>query len=62
MMDNTAKEIYYLLQNGKCPNCKTQIRVIDPEYTLYKIRLLKIVKNNKAMIKCPDCKNMVIVD
>lgn len=62
MADNTANEIYYLLPNGKCSNCKTQIRVINPEYTLYKIRLLKIVKNNKPVIKCPDCKNMILVD
>ncbi len=62
MADNTAKEIYYLLPNGKYPNCKKQIRVIDSEFTLYKIRFLKIVKNNKPMINCPNCKNMIIVD
>jgi len=62
MADNTAKEIYYLLPNGKCPICRKQIRVIDSEITLYKIRLLKIVKHSKPIIKCPDCKNMIIVD
>ena len=60
-MDNTAKEIY-LLQNGKCSNCGTQIRVIDPESVLYKTRLVKIVRNGRTLIKCPDCRRMIIVD
>jgi len=60
MIDNTAQEIYSLLPNGKCPNCKTKIRVIDPEYTLYKIRLLKIDHDNTQMVKCSNCKKMVL--
>lgn len=60
MIDNTAQDIYSLLPNGKCPNCKAQIRVIDPEYTLYKIRLLKIDRHNKQIVKCSNCKNMVL--
>lgn len=62
MRDNsTAEQIYYLHPDGKCPVCKTQIRVIDPEYKIYKTRLLKILKSNRQIIKCPDCKNMIII-
>ena len=58
-MDNTAKEIY-LLPNGKCSNFGAQIRVSDTESVLYKTRLLKMVKNGRPLIKCPDCRRMVI--
>ena len=62
-MDNTAKEIYHLLPNGKCPICKAQVRVIASEYTLYKTRLVMMFKkHNKPMIKCPNCKTMVNAD
>jgi len=61
-MDNTAKDIYYLLPNGKCPHCGAQIRVIDSESTVYKTRLLKMVRNGRTLIKCPDCRRMIIVD
>ncbi len=60
MIDNTAKEIYSLLPNGKCPNCKKQIKVVDRDDTLYKIRLLKINRHNKPMVKCPSCREMVL--
>ncbi len=59
-MDNTAKEIY-LLPNGRCPYCRAQLRVINPESTVYKTRLLKIIKNGRSLIKCPDCRSFVIV-
>ena len=42
LMDNTAKEIY-LLQNGKCPHCRAQLRVVNTEGAVYKTRLLKVV-------------------
>lgn len=61
-MDNTAKDIYHLLPNGRCPNCSAQIRVIDSESTVYKTRLVKMVRNGRPLIKCPDCRKMVIVD
>jgi len=59
-MDNTAKEIY-LLQNGKCPHCRAQLRVVNTEGAVYKTRLLKVVRNGRSLIKCPDCRKFVIV-
>ena len=61
-MDNTAKEINSILPNGKCPHCGAKIRVIDNESTVYKTRLVKIVRNGRTLIKCPDCRRMIIVD
>ena len=61
-MDNTAKKIAYLLPNGKCSNCGAQIRLSDSESTIYKTRLLKMVRNGRPLIKCPDCRRMVIAD
>lgn len=62
MEDNTAKKVYNLLPNGKCPYCGAQIRVTDAESTVYKTRLLKVVRNGRPLIKCPDCRKMIIVD
>lgn len=61
-MGNTAEEIIYLLPNGRCPYCKAQIRVKDFDSTVYKTRLLKVVRNGRQLIKCPDCRRMLIVN
>ena len=61
-MGNTAEELFHLLPNGRCPNCKAQIRVQDSESTVYKTRLLKVVRTGRPLIKCPDCRKMIIVD
>lgn len=62
MINNSvAEKIHYLRPDGKCPVCGTQIRVIESECKIYKTRLLKIIPK-KQMIKCPDCKNMIVID
>lgn len=54
--------IYKILANGRCSNCKIQISKIYSDYTIYKTRLLKLLKTNKMLqIKCPHCKNMLTV-
>ncbi len=61
MNENTVKEIYHILPNGKCPNCKVMIRGTDSEGEFYKTRLLKKIKKYGELVKCPNCKKMIII-
>ena len=51
-----------LSHNGKCPACKSQIKVIDSDYILYETRILKIFHNGKRVVKCPVCKEEILID
>ena len=60
MLNATAKTAD-LLPNGKCSNCKTQVKISVPEYTIYKTRLVKLFKSNGTCVKCPKCGHMLNV-
>jgi len=60
-MENTAMKIANLLPNGKCSNCKTQVKISEPEYTVYKTRLVKQSKSTGTCVKCPNCGQMLMM-
>jgi hypothetical protein len=61
MRNTMSDEAYEVFPDGRCSCCKTQISIMKSEYSLYKTRIIKIFKNGKAFVKCPQCRNMVLV-
>lgn len=52
---------YDLLQSGKCPICKTKLKVETDEYISYKSRPVNIYKlEGKVETKCPICKRLIV--
>ncbi len=50
-----------LLRNGRCPKCKTKIRIENKEYSMYKCKPVLLYKfEDKVGLKCPDCKEIII--
>lgn len=55
--------IYDLTQDGKCPNCNRQIKVVTSSYEIYKVRFLKkLFIDGEKIGKCPKCKALIKVN
>lgn len=62
-MSNNMKYdlIYNMTQSGNCPVCKTKIKFVDIEGTMYKAKPVKIYHDkSKVEAKCPVCKRILV--
>ena len=62
MRNNMIGNIKYdLTPSGKCPICKTQIKIIDNEKSLYKGRSVWVHHDRyRVEAKCPKCGRILI--
>ena len=50
-----------MTQSGNCPVCKTKIKFVDNEGSMYKAKPVKIYHDkSKVEAKCPVCKRMLV--
>jgi phage FluMu protein Com len=50
-----------LLINGKCPRCKTRIKIDSEKYSIFKSKPVWIYKfEDKVELKCPKCKEIIV--
>lgn len=56
---NTKKREYYLLENGKCPVCRDKIMDIKENQKVYKVKIY-IEENEKKIVMCRKCRNLII--
>lgn len=63
MNNNMTGNINYeLTPSGKCPVCKTRLKIVDPEGSLYKAGSFKIDPEwSKVELKCPVCKRILLI-
>lgn len=55
------KKVLNICDDGSCPVCNTQLKIIKREEVIYKTRILKVIKKNgQKEIRCPKCKNFIL--
>jgi len=54
-------DVVGIIENGRCPSCKTPIVVRDEGYTYIKNRGLAKYDNGEGYIKCSRCGGFVML-
>jgi hypothetical protein len=58
---DVTRQVFYLLPNGRCPFCKTKLRIDGPEKLMFKSDPTWIDKiTRKASLRCKKCDIILI--